>query len=372
VNAEVFTGTDSRPYAQAIAIKGTRIFAVGTSLEISSMAGPKTRRIDAGGRLVISGINDSHVHFDEEPRAISVDFGDSELMCAQILDRLGQTARKAPSGALLAGAINSTAFLDPSCTPAALDRVAPKAAVMLWTPTLHAAMLNEVAARRFNIHPRDPPVLGGWFGKNMQSARWDGAVHEYAWFRIFEMLPSDRAAAEARMRRFLVREAQWGVTSITLIESKPAHRMKMLARAHAGLRVRVVPSPLTERDRRRKPEYPPVPARLSDRISVSGVKWWLDGSPFERSCAMRAPFHDEPGASGQIIFHPRRYARSSKRRGKKILSYSCIPSVIEQLKHCCASWRQRAERRCGHNVAFASNMETAWRPTCFLAPESWA
>lgn len=302
VNGKVFTGADSRPYAQAIAIRGSRILTVGTSRDISSMAGPKTRRIDAGGRLVIPGINDSHVHFDEVPSAITADFGDSELVCAEVLDRLGQTARKAPPGALLAGAINLTAFFDPSCTPAALDRVAPNAAVVLWTPTLHAAMLNKMASRKFKIRPSDPPVLGGWYGKDMRSARWDGVVHEYAWFQIFKKLPSDTGAGQAAMRRFLDREAKWGVTSITLIESQPARRLKMLARARAGLRVRIVPSPLTETDRRLKPEYPAVPGRLADRISISGVKWWLDGSPFERSCAMRAPFQDDPDTSGQINF----------------------------------------------------------------------
>jgi predicted amidohydrolase YtcJ len=304
VNGTVFTGVDSRPYAQAIAIKGSRISAVGTNLEISYLASPKTRRIDAGGRLVIPGINDSHVHFDEPPKAISVDFGDPDVMCSQVLDRLSQIVRRAPAGALLAGAINLTAFFDPSCNAPAFDNVAPKNAVVLWTPTLHAAILNNMATRRFKVRVDDPPALGGWFGKNMLSAHWDGVVHEYSWFQIFESLPSDLPAAEAAVRRFLDREARWGVTSITLIELKPAHRLAMLARANAGLRIRLVPSPLTEKGRRLIPESPAVPARLADRISISGVKWWLDGSPFERSCAMREPFQDQPSTSGQINFSP--------------------------------------------------------------------
>ena len=55
VNGRIFTGAQARPYVDAIAIKGTRILAVGTNQEISSTAGPKTRRIDLAGHLVIPG-----------------------------------------------------------------------------------------------------------------------------------------------------------------------------------------------------------------------------------------------------------------------------------------------------------------------------
>jgi len=55
VNGRIFTGAQARPYVDAIAIKGKRILAVGTNQEISSTAGPKTRRIDLAGHLVIPG-----------------------------------------------------------------------------------------------------------------------------------------------------------------------------------------------------------------------------------------------------------------------------------------------------------------------------
>src|SRR3982750_191676 len=67
INGRVFTGTPERPYVEAIAIKGVRIIAVGASQEISSLAGPATRRIDLTGHLVIPGINGSHLHFQEDP-----------------------------------------------------------------------------------------------------------------------------------------------------------------------------------------------------------------------------------------------------------------------------------------------------------------
>jgi hypothetical protein len=336
VNGRVFTAAGSGTYAQAIAIKGSRILAVGTNREISAMAGPTTRRIDAGGRLVIPGINDAHIHFDEDAIATQLDLGDSELGCAQILERIGQATRRTPRGTLLTGTIPPRAFFDPACTPGALDRIAPEDGVVLWTPTLHAAMLNEAATRKFNVRTTDPPVLGGWFGKDMKAARWNGVVHEYAWLRIFEARPTDRATEQARLQRFLDREAQWGVTSLTLIEPKPARRVEMLAAASVGLRVRVVPMPLTEGGRRLKPEHPPVPAALSDRVSVSGVKWYLDGSPMERSAATRAPYSDDASTSGQVNFSAqeiRAILKESRQQNTQMLFHTAGDRTAETLLH---------------------------------------
>jgi predicted amidohydrolase YtcJ len=303
VHGRIFTGNESHPYAEAVAIQGPRILTVGTNQQILSLAG-KARQIDLAGRLVIPGINDGHVHFDEDPQSKFVDFGAPDPACAKVEQKLRQAVRKAPTGDLLTGTIGPSAFFDSQCTPATLDRIAPEDSVLLWTPTLHAAILNQQATRKFGIRVKEPPVLGGWFGKDMRSPRWDGVVHEYAWFRIFAMLPADISAGEARLRNFLSREAQWGVTSITLIEPKPGRRVAMLSDIDPAVRVRVVPAPFTDGNGRLKPESVAVPQRLSDRVSVSGLKWWLDGSPFERSSAMRAPYADDPKTSGQINFTP--------------------------------------------------------------------
>jgi predicted amidohydrolase YtcJ len=221
-----------------------------------------------------------------------------------VKEKLRQAVRKAPAGDLLTGTIGPSAFFDSQCTPATLDRIAPENSVVLWTPTVHAAILNQQATRKFGIRVKESPVLGGWFGKDMRSPRWDGVVHEYAWFRIFAVLPAELSGGEARLRNFLSREAQWGVTSLTLIDPKPGRRVAMLSDIDPAVRVRVVPAPLTDGSGRLKPEFAAVPSRLSDRVSVSGMKWWLDGSPFERSSALRAPYTDDPKTSGQINFAP--------------------------------------------------------------------
>src|SRR5690242_6925074 len=63
VNAHVITVDSSDRIAQAIAIAGNRIIAVGTTADISRLAGPSTRRIDLRGRSVTPGLLDAHAHF---------------------------------------------------------------------------------------------------------------------------------------------------------------------------------------------------------------------------------------------------------------------------------------------------------------------
>jgi hypothetical protein len=61
-NGRIFTGDPRRPYATALAVTNGRVTTVGDDAEIAALAGPTTRVIDALGRRVIPGLNDSHIH----------------------------------------------------------------------------------------------------------------------------------------------------------------------------------------------------------------------------------------------------------------------------------------------------------------------
>jgi predicted amidohydrolase YtcJ len=71
----VFTGIVAHPYVEAVSIRADRILVVGTNKVILSPAGPSTRRINLEGRVVIPGINDSHVHFEADVIGVKLDFG---------------------------------------------------------------------------------------------------------------------------------------------------------------------------------------------------------------------------------------------------------------------------------------------------------
>ena len=62
-NAKVWTVDKSLPMAQAVAVLGDRIVAVGSSADVDAWRGPHTNVIDADGKLLLPGFNDAHVHF---------------------------------------------------------------------------------------------------------------------------------------------------------------------------------------------------------------------------------------------------------------------------------------------------------------------
>src|SRR5258706_4553209 len=62
INGKIITVDEKFTIAQAVAVKGDRIVAVGTNQQIGQMAGPNTRRIDVRGKTVVPGLIDNHMH----------------------------------------------------------------------------------------------------------------------------------------------------------------------------------------------------------------------------------------------------------------------------------------------------------------------
>jgi len=305
VNGNIFTGSDAHPRAEAIAIKGERIIAVGTSQKISSLAGPKTKKIDAAGRLVIPGIMDTHIHYwvNNLPTVENIDFGGWAPSCKHVLESVAQKVKDVPNGNLLFGFMGSDAFFDPDCTPSALDRIAPHTAVFLAAGTVHAGMLNSTAVKWFGVDTSAPPPLAGWYGKDTKSKTWDGVVHDSAMLSLFVRTSSDGSHDDEKMRKYILDEAKWGVTANTFMEYNPGARIEQLARVNAPFRVWVMPFAQYETgSKRRRLQQVTVPEAIADRVTSRGEKWVLDGTPVERTAPLRAPYTDDPTTSGQLDY----------------------------------------------------------------------
>ncbi|MFC7670118.1 amidohydrolase family protein [Hymenobacter humi] len=136
---KVFTADPARPYAQALAVRGERIVAVGSTADISKLAGPRTRRIDLRGRTVVPGFNDAHTHLPPgNPLGRFFRFPKAPVLAgpssAQVLDTLAKLARRVPPGTWLEGEVGLTALLDPQVRRAELDQITATHPVMLHTP----------------------------------------------------------------------------------------------------------------------------------------------------------------------------------------------------------------------------------------------
>ncbi|NOT27556.1 MAG: amidohydrolase [Acidobacteria bacterium] len=98
-NGKVITVDDRFTIAQAIAIKGDRVLAVGTTDDIKGLAGPSTRTIDLAGRTVVPGLIDNHAHFMEEGVLWTVELRlDGIETRAQAVDMIRAKAASLPAG----------------------------------------------------------------------------------------------------------------------------------------------------------------------------------------------------------------------------------------------------------------------------------
>lgn len=305
-NGRVFTSDSSHPYAEALAIQGERITAVGSSRDILSRAGPQTKRIDLGGRVVIPGINDAHYHLGTEPNSFLLQFKDTDPTWQEVAERLTAAEAQAPKGAIVLGDIGPTALDDPQANRASLDKLAPAHPVVLRTWSRHAAILNTAAFVKFGVKEDEHDPLGGHFARSRQDGKLTGVATEYAAFRFdayVNELPGDAEALQ-QTRDFLQSAIRFGITSIQdmSLPVAPERTLTLLEKTQSPIRVRLIRMPLTSPHGRDTQEGKRLSAKPSPLVTVSGTKWVLDGTPIERSSAMRQPYADRPTTSGELNF----------------------------------------------------------------------
>ncbi len=143
--AKVLTMDPDRPRAEAVALAGGRILAVGTAAEVAALAGPDTRVIEAGGRTLLPGFVESHLHLV---------LGGNELTQLQIggvhgFDALRAAyldyAAKNPDRPLLMAQGASYEILDHPVTRHDLDRVIADRPIAMMAPDHHTVWANTLA-----------------------------------------------------------------------------------------------------------------------------------------------------------------------------------------------------------------------------------
>jgi predicted amidohydrolase YtcJ len=306
LNGKVFTSDRSHPYLEALAIRGDRITAAGTSERMAAMAGPGTKRVDLGGRVVIPGINDAHFHCDVEPAHFQLRFKTMDPTWQEVAEELTAAERKAPKGFLVVGEIGPTALDDPRATIASLDNLAPAHPVVLNTWAQHATILNSAGFLKLGVTQDEPDPLGGRFVRTPRDGKLTGVAYEYAKFRLDLRrtgMATDEEALE-QIRDFLKDAVRLGITSVQAM-SMPGGTERCVAlyqKAPAPIRMRVIRMPRTDSHRRDTQDGRDLPQKPSPLLTVSGTKWVLDGTPIEHSAALRKPYVDRPDTSGWLDF----------------------------------------------------------------------
>ena len=294
-NGKIFTSVAAHPYVQALAIRGDRISATGDSAKIKSLAGPQTKEINLGGRTVIPGINDAHLHLWIHPanwvqlQLSGPDPSWSELKAAIL---------KAPRAVGLMADIGLNVFYDTTVDRDSLDQIAPDQPVMLSTLTGHAAILNSAALRAVGVREDQKDPLGGRYERS-QEGRLTGVLREYAARLAFRKLTdlTNDGDALAELRKEFDEFTKLGITSIQDMSNEiaPDHCVDLLKQIPTPIRVRVIRMPNTTPTGRDTEEGRSLPSHPSRLITVSGTKWFLDGTPLENT------FEPRQRAAGQPL-----------------------------------------------------------------------
>ncbi len=172
INAKVTTMDPAMPSAQAFAVRGGRFTAVGSTTDIKSLAGPKTRTYDAKGSFITPGFIDTHNHGRGEGLLYGVLAGNPyevEYMTIQsIIDKVAAKAKTLPPDTwILATFYDDTKIKDNRpLTRADLDKATTSHPVQVNLRGGHAAIFNSKAFQMAGVTKTTPDPYGGTFEKD--------------------------------------------------------------------------------------------------------------------------------------------------------------------------------------------------------------
>jgi predicted amidohydrolase YtcJ len=292
LNGKIFTASSAPSFAQALAIKGERIMAVGCTDQISKLGSASTVRLDLGGRVVIPGINDAHYHFGPSPEMHQLALNGQEPSWEDVKRQIASAVASTPKGTIIHGSTGVAVFENQDANRATLDRLAPEHPVLLSGWTGHYSIFNSQFMKLVSIQESEADSHAG--------GGVSGRVMEYANFRMEQTLAQSVSEAQAlqQAKKFFDQAMRYGVTSVqTMAARSPDQMAALLRKAESPIRIRLINLSLGRPGGVAQPQE-----RSRGKVAISGLKWIGDGTPIEWSAALRAPYTDNLKTSGQENF----------------------------------------------------------------------
>lgn len=356
-NGKVFTSDTANLWAEAVAVNGNRIRAVGGNAEVLALAGTGTRLLDLGGRVVIPGLNDAHVHaLVPQGRQLNIpDFlpGPGPTV-DDVLALIAQGAATSPPGTWLLATVGTNFSEDPRAHRFTIDQVAPNHPVKLELWTGHGMYFNTRGLQDLEIPENATDPFGGFYERFPGTDVLNGVVHEYAEHlvrrRFAERLTDAQIAGI--YQNFVQAALRFGFTSVQDMSVGLPHErnVEILGEVNPALRWRAICFPLT-------PDEPchtgPSSAPL---VTPSGIKWIGDGTPIERLAFMAEPYQDRPDTRGRFNFPAEDFTRLVERsllappRKSQLLFHlvgdAAIATLLDEMEELApaANWRHRRTR----------------------------
>jgi predicted amidohydrolase YtcJ len=297
-NGKIWTGTGAQ--AEAVACAGGRIVAVGAAADVAKWRGPKTQVMDLGGKRVVPGFNDAHVHFlDGGEHLSSVKLRDAKTE-AEFRDRIRAFAAKLPKGRWIEGGDWDHENWTPARLPTRqlIDEAAGDHPVFINRLDGHMALANSLALKLAGVtrHTDDPP--GGTIVRDA-AGEPTGVLKDAAMGAVERVIPdpSEDEIADA-LRAAMRYAAENGVTSVQDMSASPEvlrAYQKLLAKGELTVRVSAH-QPLAQW--KRLADVGVLAGFGGPSLHVGGLKGFADGSLGSTTALFFEPYADAPGTSG--------------------------------------------------------------------------
>ena len=316
-NARVYTVNAKHPWADAVAIRGDRIVAVGTTKEINVLRGPSTKVIDGNGHVVLPGFTDCHIHFMHGSLGLTeVDLNGADTV-AEIQKRVKEYAAAHPDAPWIEGmgwqypTFGTTALPNKKL----LDDIMPDRPVFLTAYDGHTTWANSKALAMAGVTRETPNPPNGIIVKD-EAGEPTGALKEHASSLVRKIIPQPRREERLTALRKGLQEAnRWGLTRVHSAGGDFEYLdLYDELRKQGQLTVRqtiayfldppaITPEAIEKIEGERRTFH-------DDWITGGSVKTMLDGVVESHTAAMLTPYSDDPSQIGKPFWDDDKYKQA--------------------------------------------------------------
>jgi predicted amidohydrolase YtcJ len=286
--------------AQAIAVTGDKIIAIGSSEEIQKLKGPKTQVIDLAGHFVMPGFNDAHVHLGSGGfEKLNVNLVGSKSL-DDMKQRIAARVKTASPGEWIQGRGWDHTLWAEQKTPTRedIDSVTGDHPAIFNRVDGHIAIANSAALKAAGVTAQSPDPHGGKIDRD-DKGEPTGILRETAMGAVFEKIPPPSAAQRRRAAELALEDAaRSGITSAQDNSDWEDFLTYEQMEKEGKLTLRIA-------------EWLPFDAPVEQLIKIrqhhsakdpmlhtTMLKGFMDGSLGSRTAAMLAPYDDDPKNAG--------------------------------------------------------------------------
>ncbi|ABF06891.1 putative amidohydrolase YtcJ [Cupriavidus metallidurans] len=294
-NGPIYTMASGSPTAKALAVRDGRIVAVGSMDAVAQFRGPDTQTIDLGGRTLLPGFVEPHMHSALAVLDAWLDVGPfTTTSIDQALEKIRAEAAKSKPGEWV-----RAQALDPSLMPGApvtrqrLDAVAPNNPVFILESNGHIAYVNSAALKLANVTRDTPNPAQGRFVRDDKGELTGRLEEGPAYGPFLKVAPMPNAAQMvASIRKLFDRASAVGCTSLhdAGIGTSGVHDLDIVNAAMRDDPPVRYSGFLTSDRMDGWVERGIKPGAGTDRFRLHGIKFWSDGSNQARTGYQREPY----------------------------------------------------------------------------------